>query len=341
MRIALVGAGMVSDTHARSLAELPETQLAQIFSRTEAAAKALADSYHVPWTTDLDSVLAGDYVEAVILTTAPYNHAPQTIAAVEAGKHVLIEKPMAISSAECDEMIAAAERNDRRLGVVIQNRFKQGVLEAKQRIDSGQLGDLLHISGYVKWHRPQSYYEANDWRGKIDREGGGVIFSQAGHTLDLMQWIGGPVQWVFTNMVTAPVHTGIEIENLGTVTMRFANGATGTLEAATALYPGLPERLELHTTRGTIRLEAGQITLWEIEGAAEADQPPDAGETSGTGAADPMAFSNVWHKRQIADFVEAIRRHRPPTVDGYQGRQLVDLCEKIYQSSQELAVVKA
>ena len=111
-------------------------------------------------------------------------------------------------------MIRTAEQTDRRLGVIFQSRFKKPILRIKQLIEEGRLGELLHISGYVKWYRPQEYYEANDWRGRVDREGGGVVFSQAGHTLDLMQWIGGPVEWVFTNMVTAPVHQGIEIENL-------------------------------------------------------------------------------------------------------------------------------
>ena len=203
----------------------------------------------------------------------------------------------------------------------------------KQFIEEGRLGRLLHVSGYVKWHRAQDYYEANDWRGRTDREGGGVIFSQAGHTLDLMQWIGGPVEWVFTNMVTAPVHKDIDIENLATVTLRFTNGATGTLEAATAIYPGTPERLEFHGTRGTIALEAGNIVAWQIQDATSADEPDDVEELTGSGASDPMAFPITWHKRQIADFADAVQRGRPPLVDGHEGRKLNDLCATIYRSA--------
>lgn len=342
IRIALIGAGMVSDAHARSIRELPEAELVLVFSRTEKRAKEFAEKYGVPHTTHLDAALSRDDVDAVILTTAPYNHAPQSVAAMQDGKHVLVEKPMAISTQQCDEMMAVAEKTNRTLGVVFQSRFKKDVLHLKDAVGDGTLGDLLHISGYVKWYRPQSYYEANDWRGRFETEGGGVIFSQAGHTLDLMRWIGGPVEWVFTNMVTAPVHTGIEIENLGVVTMRYKNGATGVLEAATALYPGLPEKLAVHGSKGTVELEAGDTTMWEIMDAPQEQKPTAAEEDegSGTGASDPMAFPITWHKKQIADFIDAIRTGRPTQMDGTQGRLLNELCEAIYESARTQSIVR-
>jgi len=342
LRFALIGAGMVSDAHARSLAELSDAELVVVFSRTEARAKAFADKYGVAFSTDLDDVLSRSDVDAVIITTAPYNHEPHAVAAMRAGKHALVEKPMAVTTAECDHMMQVADETGRTLGVIFQSRFKRDVLRLKEMIDTGRLGDLLHVSGYVKWYRPQDYYEANDWRGKTATEGGGVIFSQAGHTLDLMRWIGGPVAWVFTNMVTAPVHEGIEIENLGTVTMRFANGATGVLEAATALYPGLPETLAVHGSNGTVVLEAGDVVTWEIKDAAPEDKEPpkESDEGSGTGASDPMAFPITWHKMQIADFIDAVRTGRPTQMDGHQGRMLNEVCEAIYESARTLGVVR-
>lgn len=340
MRFGLIGAGMVSDAHCRSLAELAEAEVVVVYSRTGARAEAFAKKYNVPWTTDIEAVLARRDLDAVIITTVPYTHADLSVAAMQAGKHVLVEKPMAVSTPECDRMNAVAKATGRTLGVVFQNRLKMGVRRLKQFVEAGRLGKLLHLSGYVKWYRPQSYYEANDWRGRISTEGGGVIFSQAGHTLDLMRWIGGPVEWVFADMVTAPVHTGIEIENIGTVTMRFTAGATGMIEASTALYPGSAERLEVHGTRGTIVLEAGNVTRWEIMDPRPEDDPGDSREESGTGASDPMAFPITWHKAMIADFVRAIRDTRPPVVDGNQGRLLNQLCEAIYQSARKLSVVR-
>jgi len=335
VRFALVGAGMVADAHARSLSELPQCALQVVYSRTQPRARELAAKYSAAWSVDLDATLARDDVDAVIIATAPYNHMAHAIAAMQQGKHALVEKPLAVSADECDRMIGASRDTGLALGAVFQNRLKKAVRRVKEFVDAGRLGKLLHLSGYVKWYRPQSYYEANDWRGKIATEGGGVIFSQAGHTLDLMRWIGGPVDWVFTNMTTAPVHQGIEIENVGCVSLRFANGATGSLEAATALYPGTPERLEIHGTRGTIALEAGNITRWDIQDATPEDEPGDTYEDSGTGASDPMAFPITWHKALIADFVAAIHESRPPAVDGSQGRLLNELCEAIYRSADE------
>ena len=339
MRFVLIGAGMVSDAHARSLRELPGSELAMVYSRTEARAKALAGKYGVPWSTDLDAALGNPDADAAIVATAPHKHAAHAIAAMQHGKHALVEKPMSISTVECDRMMSVAQETGRTLGVVFQNRFKKGVRRAKEFIDRGRLGGLLHLSGYVKWYRSQSYYEANDWRGRVALEGGGVIFSQAGHTLDLLRWIGGPVSWVFTNMITAPVHRHLETENLGCVALRFANGATGVLEASTALFPGAPERLEIHGTRGTIGLEAGNITRWEIKDRTPEDEPGDTHEASGTGASDPMAFPITWHRALIADFIQAVREGRPPAVDGREGRLLNELCEAIYRSARQQRLV--
>ncbi len=225
-----------------------------------------------------------------------------------------------------------------------QHRFKRAAQRIKAFIDAGRLGRLLHIAGYAKWQRPQSYYEANDWRGRRALEGGGVIFSQAGHTLDLMQWIAGDrIEWLFANAVTAPVHQGIDIENLGVVTMRFANGATGAPEASTALYRGGPDRLEIHGERGTIELTAVSITRWDIrdpDGVEDliGDVAEPSVDTGATGASNPMACSHSWHRAQIADFIDAIRYRRPPAVDGGQARILNVLCDAIYESAQTLRI---
>jgi predicted dehydrogenase len=252
---------------------------------------------------------------------------------------VLLEKPLGVNVAESDRIIGVAAALNLRLGVIFQSRFKSAVRRTKQFVDEDRLGQLVHVSGVVKWYRPPSYYADSDWRGRWALEGGGAIFSHAGHTLDLMRWIGGPVDWVFTNMVTAPPHEGVEVETLGTVTMRFANGATGMLEAATSLYPGKPERLEIHGTRGTITLEAGNIVDWIIQDAGPEDAHGVEPETTGSGAADPMAFPITWHQAQIADFIDAVHQGREPAVDGTEARRLNVLCEAIYRSAREGAMV--
>ncbi len=315
-RFGIIGAGMVSDANARSIKEVPGCELAAVFSRTQARARTFGEKYEISWTTDIDELLSRGDIDGVLITTAPYNHEDHAVRAMLAGKHALVEKPMAVSVSGCDRMMSVSEETGKTLGMVFQNRFKKGVRRAKEYVEAGGLGALLHISGHVKWYRPQSYYEANDWRGKISTEGGGVLFSQAGHTLDLMRWIGGPVEWVFANLITAPVHSGIEIENMGVLSLRFANGATAVLEASTALYPGSAERLEIHGSRGTIALEAGNITRWKIKDPGPDDEQGDTEEIMGTGASDPMAFPITWHKAVVADFVESVRARNAGCTSG-------------------------
>ena len=340
MRFALIGAGAVADAHARSIRQLDEAEAVIVYSRSAEKARQFAQAHDIPEATDdYQAILARDDIDAVDILTAPWVHAAQGTAAMQAGKHALIEKPADVTLAACDALAAAEEQTGKTLGFVFQSRLKKSVRRVKEYLDAGGLGELLMISVYVKWYRPPSYYTANDWRGKYATEGGGVLFGQAGHSLDLMQWLGGPVEWLFANAVTSPVHPGIEIEDLASVTLRFANGALGTIEAATALAPGSAERIEVHGTRGTIVLEASNITEWQITDPGDDDVPGDVNEETGTGARDPMAFPITWHKRQIADFIAAAREGRKTCMPIAEARKLNELYEHMKHSAQQREVV--
>ncbi len=338
--VALAGAGMVSAAHADSIIELDRTDLKTVYSRTAQRAEKFADSYSISWTSDYSEVLKRDDVDIVDITTAPWRHADMGIAAAEAGKHVIVEKPMDVSLRQCDKLIDACVENNVKLTVIFQNRFKKALRRVKQYCDGGGLGELLYAGGHVKWFRPQQYYDGDDWRGQKKTEGGGVIFGQAGHSLDLLLWLFGPVSEVYARTATTSVHKNINIENLGLVSLKFANGALGALEAATSLYPGTPERLELHGTRGTIILEQGAIKTWEIMDPGPEDSPGDVAEETGTGARDPMAFPITWHKMQIEDMCLAIDEDREPAINGHEGRKLNEICECIYESAARNMPVK-
>ncbi len=341
MRFALIGAGAVADAHARSIEELDEAEAVVVFSRAAAKARDFAAGHGIPeWTDDFESILARRDIDAVDILTAPWVHAAQGIAAMTAGKHALIEKPADVTVAACDALAEAQRATGKTLGFVFQSRLKKAVRRVKEYIDAGGLGELLLISVYVKWYRPASYYTANDWRGRYATEGGGVLFGQAGHSVDLMQWFGGPIDWLFANAVTSPVHPGIEIEDLASVTLRFANGALGTIEASTALPPGSAERLEIHGARGTIVLEAGNIVQWQITDPGPDDEPGDVNEQTGTGASDPMAFPITWHKRQIADFIAAANEGRETCMPIAEARKLNELYELMKRSAQGPDVVR-
>ncbi len=332
--VALAGAGMVSGAHADSILELDSTDLKVVYSRTEARAKKFADSYSVPWTCDYGEIIKRDDVDIVDITTAPWRHADMGIAAAEAGKHVIVEKPMDVSLEKCGMLIDACRKNNVKLAVIFQNRYKKAVRRVKNYCDSGGLGTLLYAGAHVKWYRPQEYYDGDDWRGQKKTEGGGVVFGQAGHSLDLLMWIFGPVEEVYARTAATPVHRHIDVEDLGIVSLKFKNGALGALEAATSLYPGMSERIELHGTRGTIVIEQGRIKMWEIKNPGPGDAPGDVEEETGTGARDPMAFPITWHKLQIEDMCRAIDEDREPEINGYEGRKLNSVCRCIYQSAE-------
>ncbi len=333
--VALAGAGMVSAAHADSILELEFTDLKIAYSRTEKRAKAFAKKYSIPWTCDYDEILRRGDVDIVDITTAPWNHADMGMKAANAGKHVIVEKPMDVNLEKCDALIGSCRKNNVKLSVIFQNRFKKSTRRVKEYIDSGGLGELLYASGHVKWFRPQEYYDADDWRGQKATEGGGVIFGQAGHSLDLLLWFFGPVREVYASAVTAPVHKNIDVENLGVVNLKFRNGALGMLEAATSLYPGMPERIELHGTRGAIAIEQGGIKMWDIKDAEPEDNPGNLEEETGTGARDPMAFPITWHKLQIEDMCRAIGEDRGTEINGEEGKKLNEICRYIYESAEK------
>ena len=341
MRFALIGAGAVADAHARSIQELDEAEALVVYSRDLAKARSFADAHGIAEATDdYQAILARDDIDAVDILTAPWVHANQAIAAMAAGKHALVEKPADVTIAACDALAQAEKDTGRTLGFVFQNRLKKSVRRVKDYLDAGGLGELLMVSVYVKWYRPPSYYTANDWRGKYATEGGGVLFGQAGHSVDLMQWFAGPAEWLFANSVTSPVHPGIEIEDLASVTLRFANGAVGTIEASTALSPGSAERMEIHGSRGTIALEAGNIVDWRITDPGPDDEPGDVAEETGTGASDPMAFPITWHTRQIADFIAAAAEGRKTCMPIEEARKLNELYEYMKLSAQRREAVQ-
>jgi UDP-N-acetyl-2-amino-2-deoxyglucuronate dehydrogenase len=333
--VALVGAGMVSAAHADSIVQLDETDLKLVYSRTEERARQFADRYGVPWTCDYGEVLGRDDIDIVDITTAPFCHADMGIEAARQGKHVIVEKPMDIRLEKCDALIEACQANGVKLAVIFQNRFKKAVRRAREYCHAGGLGQLLYGGVHVKWYRPQAYFDKDEWRGKLSTEGGGVLINQALHSIDLLLWVFGPVAEVYARTAIMPVHRNIEIENLAVINLKFRNGAMGIIEASTCLYPGLPERLELHGTRGTITLEQGSLSSWNIMNATENDEPGDVEEVTGTGASDPMAFPITWHKAQIQDMCDAITQDREPLVNGLEGRKSIELCRYIYESAEK------
>jgi UDP-N-acetyl-2-amino-2-deoxyglucuronate dehydrogenase len=329
-RIAVIGLGMAVTPHAKSLVDLADrVEVAAAFSRTEDRRRAFAEQFDFPLEVSLERIAGDASIDAVMILTPPGTHLELVERFAAAGKHILLEKPLETSTARAERLVAAAERAGVRLGVVFQHRFREASEHLRVRLAEGALGELAAVDVRCPWWRPQSYYDVPG-RGTLERDGGGVLITQAIHTLDLMLSLSGPVAEVAAITGTTALHR-MECEDFAGAGLRFANGALGALMATTAEYPGFPERIELIGTRATATLAAGVATIHHQDGREEG-----AGEEQSTGGgADPMAFPHDAHRALLADFLDALDEGREPRASGREALKVHRFIDAILAASQE------
>jgi predicted dehydrogenase len=324
-RIALVGLGMAVTPHAKSLLDLADrVEVAWAMSPSAARRTAFSGRFPFPTTGDLGAILDDASIDAVGVLTPPNTHLEIATALARAGKHILLEKPLDISTARAEKLVAACGDAGVTLGVVLQHRFKPAAERLAAILRTGALGELVNCSTSIRLWRPQSYYD-EPGRGTKARDGGGVLLTQGIHTLDLMLSLAGPTVEVAGYARTTPVHR-METEDLVCAAVRFANGAVGVIDATTAAYPGGPERIELIATSGTATLAGTALSVRFHDGRREelaADASP-----GGTGA-DPMAFPHDYHLGVWRDFLDAIDERRPPRVSGAEALQVHRLIDAL------------
>jgi len=327
---------MIANYHARAIAEAGGARLAGIAGTVEGRARQFAEKNNVPfWTTKIEELAARPDIQVICITTPSGFHLEPALAALSAGKHVIVEKPLEITVERVDQMVQAAEAAGLRLAAIFQSRFGAGAKTVKSAIDSGRFGRLVLASAYVKWHRKPEYYQG--WKGTLALDGGGALMNQGIHAVDLLQWFAGLPAEVF-GWKARCVHTKIEAEDTVTATLRFPGGAIGTIEATTAAYPGWSRRIEICGERGSVALEDDRIVRWEFQSPEPGDEAilkaaPD--EKMGSGAAAPDQISHYGHLLQIRDMIESVRSGRPLAVDGRAARNAVAIIRAIYESAEK------
>jgi|GEM_PF-31514 len=330
-RVAVVGMGFAGGVHAEGLRQLDEACLVAVADeRPTPSLKRARAEWNVEAYEDLRPLWRRRDIEAVTIGTPSGLHGPIAVAAARSGKHVLTEKPIEVTLAKADAMIAAARRHGVKLGVISQHRTDPGVEELRRAIASGRLGRIILAEAYVKWHRTQAYYDSGGWRGTWRLDGGGALMNQGIHTVDVLQHVmGSAVESVVAQTGTL-AHEQIEVEDVAQALLRFHNGALGLIVATTAAYPGFHERVEVSGTGGTMIVEKDQVTFRAIVG-----EPESAGrsEEAGGGAADPRAISTRGHAAQLRDFIAAIQEDREPLVPGPEGRKPLEIILAIYESA--------
>lgn len=331
----IVGTGMIAAYHAQAIQQIPGARLVGVMGRSPDSVAKFAQTHAIAFsTTSLDALLARPDIHVVCITTPSGAHREPALAAIRAGKHVVIEKPLEITTARADDIIAAAETAGVRLAPIFQARFGSGAQAVKAALTAGRLGRLVLASAAIKWHRSTAYYTG--WKGTLALDGGGAVINQSIHGLDLLQWFAGLPTEIFA-WKTRRVHTGIEAEDTACASVRFADGALGTIEATTAAWPGWSRRIELCGETGSICLEDDRIVRWDFRTPAPGDDALRAAPTDnalGSGAGAPNAISYEGHRRQIQDLVEALRDNRPPVIDGREGRKAVALVNALYTSAE-------
>ncbi len=328
-RVALIGLGLAAGPHVASLKDLSgRATVGCGFSREPARREAFAATTGATVSGALDAIFADRTIDVVAILTPPASHLELVERACVAGKHILLEKPLDITTARSEQLVMAIERAGVAASVMLQHRFKPSARRLAAVLAEGMLGTVIGLSTRAPLWRPQSYYDMAG-RGTRARDGGGVLLSQAIHTIDLMRSLCGPVARVCGFAREGAGHR-METEDIASAALRFDNGAIGTVDATTCAYPGSLERIEIIGTLGTATLAGTGLTLRWQDGRSEDLDPDDF--PGGTGA-DPMAFSHAFHRGVWEDFLDAIDEKRAPAITPRDALQTHYLIEAMLQSA--------
>jgi UDP-N-acetyl-2-amino-2-deoxyglucuronate dehydrogenase len=323
----MIGTGAISHKHAEAYRNIGY-ELVACTDVYEPAGRKFAEQYGCEFVQSYEEVCRHPKVDYVDVCTFPdFRLQPIEICA-QTKKHVQVQKPISTNVATARAMIETARKAGITLGVVSQHRFDDSSQFVHRAIAEGRMGKLLQCDCYVKWHRSAAYY-SRPIKGSWATEGGGALINQAIHQLDILRWIAGPLQELFGYWQLGALHK-IESEDVVNAVVRYANGATGVIQASTAFWPGYTERTEFHGTKGTAIISGDKLTTWDIEN--DSGDPPPLARDAASGASDPMAISIEPFERQFRDFGEACKTGRKPLVGGEEGLQALEIVEAVYQS---------
>lgn len=331
---AILGAGMIADYYQSAIAANAQNgaRLVAVGYHNPTRFAELSQRFGVP-CQGLTELLANPAVDVVCIATPSGLHSQQALAAIAAGKHVLVEKPMALSLADADAMIAAAQAQNVRLGVSLQRRTEPLFQKVKRALDQGDLGDLTLAVVTMPYFRGEAYYAQAAWRGTWALDGGGVLMNQGIHIIDLLIWfLGDPIS---VQALGGTLHRSVEVEDTVGAVLRFANGGVATITATTTAQPGFPHRIELYGANGGIQIEGEGVTRWTLADPTRATvEPPElSGPADPGAAADPRGIKATGHIQVVRDFIHAIHTGADPAIDGHQGRRALATILEIYRAA--------
>jgi UDP-N-acetyl-2-amino-2-deoxyglucuronate dehydrogenase len=327
VRVGIVGTGAIARLHARAYRKIGFTVRAAV-DVNAAAARAFVSEHGGEVLADAEALCRHPDVDYVDVCTLPDVRLQIVELCAKHRKHVQVQKPIATTLDNARRMNDVADAAGIVLGVVSQHRFDESSQFLQAAIGAGRLGRILQCDAYVKWHRSDDYY-SRPGKGTWKVEGGGALINQAIHQVDLLRWLIGPVRDVWGAWQLGATHN-IESEDALSAVLRFASGATGVIQAATAFWPGYPERIEIHGTKGTAVVTGDRLTTWDVQD--DHGGTPPISHQAASGASDPMAIALEPFERQFLDFAAAVRTGRAPAVTGRDGLRALELVDAIYRA---------
>ena len=330
LNIALVGCGRIAKRHSELLGAncIQDAKLIAVCDQNIDKAKKIATTYNVPYYDDMDIMMNKENVDVVVVLTESGNHANHVVNLAKYGKHIIVEKPMALTLEDADTMIKACDRAGVKLFVVKQNRFNVPVVKLREALEAGRFGKLVLGTVRVRWCRMQDYYEQASWRGTWAMDGG-VLTNQASHHVDMLEWMLGDVESVFAKSTTALVD--IEAEDTAVVVLKFRNGALGIIEATTATRPkDLEGSISILGEKGSVEIAGfavNQMKTWMFTEPAE-----DDAEVMERYSVNPPNVYGFGHHAYYEHVVDCIKHDKQHLVDGLEGRRSIELINAIYES---------
>ena len=340
MNFGIIGAGSIASIHAKAISEMSGHALHSICSRRAESAEDLKNTYGLRVFSDLNEFLADPDLDIVTICTPSGAHGEAARAALLAGKHVIVEKPLEITTERIDQLKYIADAGKQTLACVLNRRFNPAMDAAKAAMEQGRLGTLTSASCYVKWFRDQAYYDSAEWRGTWALDGGGCLMNQGIHAIDSLIHLAGPVRSVRGGAAGRLAHTEIEVEDTACAIIEFENDACGVIEGSTCAWSkdGHPARIQLAGTEGSIFLADEAFESWDFKHEAPEDEAIRKtlmkGAGPALGAADPKAISFEQHQKNFEEVVAAIEEGREPSTSVAEARKSVAVIEAIYRSAQ-------
>ncbi len=334
----IVGAGMIAAYHAEAIKQLPNAKLVAVCDHMSGLAEKFGARCNCRAICNIEELVQRDDIDVITVATPSGSHAEIATKAAEWGKHVIVEKPIDITLEKVDALIAAHEKRGTRLGGIFNYRFMPTARLFKKAVEDGRFGRMTFGLAYGPWWRDQAYYDKGDWRGTWAMDGGGALMNQGIHTIDLLQWLMGPVKRV-TAYTKCLAHERIEVEDTAAATLEFANGALGTIACTTSMWPGHFRVVEVSGTDGTVAMADQKFFFWQFRNETESDNEIRRQHiefpTVSIGAANPSAgLTADGHRENFAEFLRALDENRRPSIDGYESRKAVQIILAIYESAQ-------